>query len=102
MKLKSLLHYINNARQQTSTAYDELTKAANELVENAHRPEEDIIETVEVYLTRSKQLIEDGINMLNRYYWTVIAQGQMNKANRTLSAVDDMYKMLDNWSKNVK
>lgn len=102
MKLKSLLHYINNARQQTSTALDELTKAANELNENLHRPEEDLIETVETYLKRSKQLISDGIDELSRYYWTVIAQDQVEQASKTLSAVEDMYKMLENWGKNVK
>ena len=102
MVLKSLLHYINNARQQTGTAYDELTKAANELNENSHRPEEDIIEDVEGCLIRSKQLITDGINELNRYYWTVIAQDQMKQANKTLTVVEDMYKMLENWGKNVK
>lgn len=101
MKLKSLLHYINNARQQTRTAYDELTKAANEIAENGGRAEEDIIETVEIYLKRSKQLITDGIDELNRYYWTVIAQGQIKEANKTLNAVEDMYKMLDDWRKNV-
>jgi len=102
MKLKSLLHYINNARQQTSTALDELMKAAHELNENLHRPEEDIIETVETYLKRSKQLIQDGIDQLNRYYWTVVAQDQIKEANKNLNAVEDMYKMLDNWGKNVK
>ena len=101
MKLKSLLHYINNARQQTSTALDELMKAAHELNENLHRPEEDIIETVETYLKRSKQLIQDGIDQLNKYYWTEIAKVKMDKADRTLEAVENIHKMLEEWVKNV-
>jgi len=84
MKLKSLLHYINNARSQVQSASEDLTKAANELLENGHRSEEDLIEDVETYLTRSKQLIEDALNKINRHYHTNSLELALDKIDEHL------------------